>query len=152
MKAAELVFEGGRWRFAGIGMHGRYGVEEKAVCLRGYPHRVPTLECSCGFWALRSETQVEPIPSWSASEYVFLEVELHGRVIVAELGFRAEHQRVLRATVSARMLEDTRYSEEVDVTTFGDVSTRHLFVERGHAPLDLHEVRRDLPTDWVVAG
>jgi hypothetical protein len=75
------------------GMFGSYGVDATATC--DYDHSLghggpaPVWNCTCGFYALAEKL--------STPEYgVFLaEVELFGRVIEAEHGWRASRQRVL---------------------------------------------------------
>lgn len=70
---------------------GAYGVTASARCLRGPGHRgagVPALRCSCGFHALADRWQLAP--------GVLSDVQLWGRVVVHQRGYRAEHQRVLR--------------------------------------------------------
>lgn len=54
------------------------------------PHACPVVECMCGFHAVKS-------PSAITRSYgnVLMTVELSGRVLVAEHGYRAQHQRVL---------------------------------------------------------
>jgi hypothetical protein len=80
-----------------------YGADADARCLadptfRSYgrsfaptPHGpCPSLNCSCGFYAC---TDLDMLQGGEA----ILEVELSGRVIVCEHGYRAGHQRVIRA-------------------------------------------------------
>ncbi len=55
-------------------------------------HVVPDLDCACGFYALDS---VEEVLSRYTRSFLFLEVELYGRVLKGEMGYRAEKQRVL---------------------------------------------------------
>lgn len=56
-------------------------------------HEAPAVSCSCGFYAV-------PADKLGEHEYngVALQVELSGRVIEHELGYRAEHQRVIQVT------------------------------------------------------
>lgn len=58
------------------------------------PHDAPGLECTCGFYAVTNREKVS-----DGYGMVDLEVELSGRVIVHESGYRAQHQRVLRASL-----------------------------------------------------
>lgn len=53
------------------------------------PHEAPSANCTCGFYATRSDE--------GAYGVVAVEVELSGRVIVHEHGYRAEHQRIVKA-------------------------------------------------------
>jgi hypothetical protein len=56
-------------------------------------HDAPDARCRCGFYAVRNPDDLESSNPLS----VRLDVELSGRVIVHEHGYRAQHQRVLRA-------------------------------------------------------
>lgn len=55
-------------------------------------HEAPGVSCKCGFYAVRTVDEAR------AAGYglVTLDVELSGRVVVHERGYRAQHQRVLR--------------------------------------------------------
>lgn len=52
-------------------------------------HAAPAEACTCGFYAVRDPNELAASP-------VLIEVELFGRVIVYERGYRAERQRLLR--------------------------------------------------------
>lgn len=56
-------------------------------------HEPPGLHCTCGFYAVMDRSLLEGIGT------VTLDVEMSGRVIVCERGYRAQHQRVLRARI-----------------------------------------------------
>lgn len=78
--------------------------EDEAVCLAragedpDSGHVVPDPDCTCGFWAY--------LPEQSGCHEdlsgVRLDVELAGRVIECERGYRAERQRVLGAWLPGR--------------------------------------------------
>lgn len=82
-----------------------YDTSDRAEChASGYriafnePHAAPHLGCSCGFYAVRER---EILTNGHTSQgSVLLEVELFGRVIVFEHGYRAERQRILRIGVA----------------------------------------------------
>lgn len=65
---------------------------DRAECHRGGDHTAPDLACTCGFYAVRERERVEDIYGHA---YVLLDVELFGKVIVYEHGYRAERQRIL---------------------------------------------------------
>jgi hypothetical protein len=60
------------------------------VCKEDDRHDAPKLDCTCGFYAMKTREGVD----WHGPLY---EVELYGRVIEGEFGYRAEKQRVLCA-------------------------------------------------------
>lgn len=86
--------------FTGVGFARSYKAEDEAICAVGYLHQPPDLGCSCGFYAHdaanRALSLLLRLPSTAT-----LEVELYGRVIVCETGYRAQYQRVLKATIPA---------------------------------------------------
>lgn len=65
---------------------------DRAECHRGGDHTAPDLACTCGFYAVRERERVE---NFYGQAYVLLDVELFGKVIVYEHGYRAERQRIL---------------------------------------------------------
>lgn len=94
-------------KFAPLNQGGTYGADEDARCngnpygitftFRAYPgatrteeHEAPALKCACGFYACTDLSMLE-------GGAAILEVELSGKVIVCERGYRAGHQRVIRA-------------------------------------------------------
>ncbi len=92
----------GQFTFAALYSQAPYGVEARAECTMAMrfavEHHAPEPLCQCGFYAYK--------PSHGALSELFLfpmavalDVELSGRVIVHEYGYRAEHQRVMRATL-----------------------------------------------------
>jgi hypothetical protein len=58
------------------------------------PHQAPGPGCKCGFHAVKEPDQVT-----AGYGLVTLEVELSGRVVIHDIGYRAQHQRVLAARV-----------------------------------------------------
>lgn len=95
--------------FGSLNFDVRFGVDANARCrfrdrswYVTYPPRekrapceAPGLDCECGFYALPSD-----ISPWDeGSNYVTLLVELSGKVIEHETGYRAEHQRVIECQI-----------------------------------------------------
>jgi hypothetical protein len=69
-----------------------YGVVAQATCpLEG--HDAPGAECSCGFYAVADDTQLWRL-GVDEPELALLDVELAGRVIEHEHGYRASDQTV----------------------------------------------------------
>lgn len=92
--------------FVGIGFGARYGPDELAICraerFKGVKsddgdwspdHVAPAAGCTCGFYAFGPDHERPEIDKtrWT------LDVELAGRVIRHKLGYRAQHQRVMKA-------------------------------------------------------
>jgi len=104
--------------------HSLYNVVSFATCDAGRHsplHRVPDSGCSCGFYA--HNHWVDP-----TYDYATLEVELYGRVIVGETGYRAEKQRVLSITAHPRCVAQWstsdmhwQFRDQLAVTTMGTV-------------------------------
>lgn len=110
-KRARVLWNSGRPSFQGVGAHYGYGVDDEAKCRADryglrvqflgqtigeeYPlaHAAPRLDCGCGFWAYRSADAPVEYPNAA-----YLDVELYGRIIEFEKGYRAQHQRVMRVT------------------------------------------------------
>lgn len=83
---------------------GRFGVDEIAVCQKDYPSLrqighlhtkdegpSPHWDDECGFYAKPPDVK----PSYSGEDYVTLQVEMSGKIIMHGHGYRAQHQRVL---------------------------------------------------------
>jgi hypothetical protein len=60
-------------------------------CVACGPHPAPQEECSCGFYAMKTLSSVEP---WGGPHTILGRVELAGKVIEHEFGYRAQHARV----------------------------------------------------------
>ncbi len=101
-KTADLTIrKGGPPRLRSHFTGWEYNGADRAFCrktsgqtVRDTFHRPPILDCACGFYAVNTFDRVQ-------REYgrmfgaVLLEVELFGKVIVHEYGYRAERQRIL---------------------------------------------------------
>lgn len=65
---------------------------DHASCAAVRDHAVPQASCSCGYYAVRDRDR---LAGWHHQGAVLLDVELFGKVIVYEHGYRAERQRIL---------------------------------------------------------
>ncbi len=87
--------------FAGVSVGGSYTADDAAVCVLHREHDAPDLACECGFYAYMDRERAR----WLLGRRVgfggdvivrsLCEVELLGRVVEHDLGFRAQRQRVL---------------------------------------------------------
>lgn len=89
-KTLNLRLDAGRVLLAGM-RRSYSGLLETAECVK-YPkneaeHSTPGLDCTCGFYAWREQSEVGPSGHLAS-------VELFGSVVVCEKGFRAAKQRV----------------------------------------------------------
>ena len=69
-----------------------YGAVAHATCALSV-HEAPAADCSCGFYAVADESQLWRLGS-DEPELAVLDVELAGRVIEHDHGYRASDQRV----------------------------------------------------------
>jgi hypothetical protein len=69
-----------------------YGAVAQASCALA-DHEAPAADCSCGFYAVADETQLWRLGA-DEPELAVLDVELAGRLIEHDHGYRASHQRV----------------------------------------------------------
>lgn len=101
-RIAFLRFDG-QEPFASLNGDYRFGQDADAICHNSNswmyvpswkpptPHEAPHQSCTCGFYAL--PVDIEP---WDVgAEYVTLMVELSGRVVEHDQGYRAQHQRII---------------------------------------------------------
>lgn len=102
-RIAHLYFDGAK-PFGSLNGRTRFATDAQATCTRYESpfsridlHAVPALNCSCGFYALPSDVE----PWGEGAAWVTLMVELSGKVIEHEKGYRAEHQRVVECQVPA---------------------------------------------------
>jgi hypothetical protein len=94
--------------FAGLSVTLRYGSEAEARCSRercpvSENHAAPHPAGTCGFHG----TDTDPL-AWMVPEGAVLDVELYGRVIRHERGWRASHQRVLGVAFARGCMECRR--------------------------------------------
>lgn len=107
------------WGFCGVGTGASvvYRSGESARCLPTMRHMVPPdhespqLDCSCGFHAYADPNMLarKNVPG-----SVLLDVELYGRVICHRLGYRAQKQRIMVATISTRCHFDVSAEDLID--------------------------------------
>lgn len=69
-----------------------YGARAHATCALA-DHDAPAADCSCGFYAVADDTHLWRLGA-DEPELAVLDVELAGRVIEHDHGYRASHQRV----------------------------------------------------------
>lgn len=101
-RAAALSFNHTGIYVRPLHFHERLELDADAVCKAevrwGYDvvpkHQAPDENCQCGFYAVPPD-----VDSWHSDGTVDLLVELSGTVIEHDLGYRAEHQRVIQMTL-----------------------------------------------------
>lgn len=103
LKYAAVVTVDGELRFCGTTARSRhsrcYDTESVATCQQGHDHRPPAWSCTCGFYAHTTDRELEQ--SWGDLRRPYwarLVVELSGRVVEHERGWRASRQVVLEAS------------------------------------------------------
>jgi hypothetical protein len=69
-----------------------YGARAQATCALS-DHEAPDADCSCGFYAVADDAQLWRLGA-DEPELGVVDVELSGRVIEHDHGYRASHQRV----------------------------------------------------------
>lgn len=108
---------------SGLTLGGRYDVEDDARCPRGCVR--PADGCDCGFYALRPEAEervLHPSGRLLRVTSVRLDVELSGAVLEYELGYRAQHQRVLRVMIPKRCASCARFDEDQEAVALVPVA------------------------------
>jgi hypothetical protein len=113
-RAAKLVTAVGGPRFGALHKKTNFGVDSVATC-RAYTdfdlsaawstvfggvtppprHEAPAVGCTCGWYAIPTDVPHD----YAEDPHVDLLVELSGRVIEHEKGYRAQHQRVIECRV-----------------------------------------------------
>jgi hypothetical protein len=94
-----------------------YGVVAHATCpLEG--HDAPAAECSCGFYAVADDTQLWRLGA-DEPELAVLDVELAGRVIEHDHGYRASDQRVQSVRFHGSCVRCGRRAEVFGQRRFG---------------------------------
>ena len=78
-----------------------YGVVAQATCPLD-DHDAPAADCSCGFYAVADDTQLWRLGA-DEPELAVLDVELAGRVIEHDHGYRASDQRVTSRALPRRV-------------------------------------------------
>lgn len=165
-RSAFLRFNGTDKPFGPVNVGlGSFGVDADAICadLTGYvslmhfgggvrkSHTAPDIGCSCGFYALPPDMD----STYEGNQYVTLLVELSGRVIEHEQGYRAQHQRVVECQLPACPYCGSR----ADVVLVADHAMQEACCV-GHTPklsegqvvLDIAAVTRLLPVPVTRLG
>jgi hypothetical protein len=101
--AAVVIDDEGEFRFQSTTSrsgHARcYDVEGRAVCQSGREHRAPSWRCTCGYYAMGDAATLRT--AWERigidPDWAMLEVELTGRVIEHDRGWRGQRQTILAA-------------------------------------------------------
>ena len=124
-KVALLLAEadGGRVLLGGITQGRAYVVDDEAACPRARCES-PGLDCVCGFYALKDRSEAEDLlasnyPLRTAWNGALLTVELAGRVLQYERGYRAQYQRVLRVEIGPQCTRCLRRGEIRRATAVG---------------------------------
>ena len=86
-KGLSLELHDGKFALKGAGYRS-YSMDATAFCGKGKPHVAPDWDCTCGFWAVADRADADP-------SHLLATVELFGKVIEGETGWRAQRQRVL---------------------------------------------------------
>ena len=143
-KRIDLTAEKGDGALLVQGLWDVYPVDATALCLNGKRHKAPNERCTCGFYAM-----AEPLNY----DWRFLaKVQLFGRVIRAEHGYRAERQRVLEIIANNECSicgYDEREAVGFQVSTTGAV---HALCA-GHSPMGAATIEQvsaavGVPVKW----
>ena len=97
-----------------------YTAASHATCELGEPHAAPDTECTCGFYAVDNDDDLWRLGGGDP-ELVVLDVELSGRVIEHEHGYRASDQRVRAVSIPRRCVRCGREAELLHKRLFGSV-------------------------------
>ena len=155
-KVALLLAEpdGRRVILGGITQGRAYVVEDEAACPRARCES-PGLDCVCGFYALKDRSEAEDLlasnyPLRTAWNGALLTVELEGRVLQYERGYRAQRQRVLRVEVGPQCTRCLRRGEVRQATAIGGRPVERREVVLGGSGR-LHEPAARVPLRPVCA-
>src|SRR3954447_2441901 len=97
-----------------------YSAVSRAVCELGEPHAAPDADCTCGFYAVGDDDDLWRLGGGDP-ELVVLDVELSGRVIEHEHGYRASDQRVRGVSIPRRCVRCGREAALLHRRLFGSV-------------------------------
>jgi hypothetical protein len=95
-----------------------YGAVAGAVCELGEPHRAPEPKCTCGFYAVDNDDDLWRLGGGDP-ELIVLDIELAGRVIEHEHGYRASDQRVRGVALPRRCVRCGREAQLLHTRPFG---------------------------------
>ena len=117
-----------------------YAANDAAVCPM-HDHEAPQAECTCGFYAVETDDDLWRLGGCEP-DLAVLDVDLAGRVIAHEHGYRASHQHVRRVTVGSACTQCGKPAVTLRRQWFGALSpacARHakqaLSVEQASAAL-----------------
>jgi hypothetical protein len=120
-----------------------YRAASHATCELGEPHPAPDPRCTCGFYAVADDEQLWRLGTGDP-ELVVLDVDLSGRVIEHEHGYRASNQRVRQVSVPRRCVRCGREAQLLNKRMFGAVvpactrcARRPLTLEEASEALDV---------------
>jgi hypothetical protein len=117
-----------------------YGARAQATCALS-EHEAPAADCSCGFYAVVDDTQLWRLGA-DEPELAVLDVELAGRVIEHDHGYRASDQRVVHVHFHGVCVRCGRAAETFARRRFGGLvpSCRRC----ARHPVEPHEVAASL--------
>jgi hypothetical protein len=118
---------------------GDYSVADRAVCPL-QDHDAPAADCTCGFYAVEHDDELWRLGSYEP-ELAILDVDLAGRVIEHEHGYRASDQLVRGVTVGNTCMRCGRPAVAL---------RRHWF--GGLTPACGRHAKRSLTVDAVAAA
>ncbi len=94
-----------------------YGAASRASC-PFHPHEAPQADCSCGFYAVTTDGELGRLGA-DEPDLAVLDVELAGRVIEHEHGFRASHQRARAVELHGACVRCGKTAEVLHQRVFG---------------------------------
>jgi len=120
-----------------------YRAVSVATCELGEPHPAPDADCTCGFYAVGTDEELWRLGSGDP-ELVVLDVDLSGRVIEHEHGYRASNQHVRKVSIPRRCVRCGREARILNKRMFGAVvpacekcARRPMTLEDASAALDV---------------
>jgi hypothetical protein len=128
---------------------GLYGAVATATCELGESHAAPDARCTCGFYAVDNDDDLWRLGGGDP-ELVVLDVDLSGRLIEHEHGYRASNQRVRRVRVPRRCARCGREAELLHRRLFGAVVPSCKRCAR--RPLALEEASKTLEVPVEFSG
>jgi hypothetical protein len=128
---------------------GLYGAVATATCELGESHDAPDARCTCGFYAVDEDEDLWRLGGGDP-ELVVLDVDLSGRLIEHEHGYRASNQRVRRVRVPRRCARCGREAEMLHRRLFGAVVPACKKCAR--RPLTLDEASESLEVPVEFSG
>ena len=117
-----------------------YGARAHATCMLS-DHEAPDADCSCGFYAVADDTHLWRLGA-DEPELAVLDVELAGRVIEHDHGYRASDQRVVNVRFHGVCVRCGKQAETFSHRRFGSLvpSCRRC----ARRPVDVEDVSASL--------